>query len=79
MNPRPKKYPQKAATSVVCGQDSPPVESADNLCRWVASSIVAGSKLSRLMFTAFVDALILNRGTSERTAAQVRQRKLNSY
>ncbi len=79
MNPRPKKYPQKATTSVVCGQISLSPQSADNLRGSVASSCMAGSKLSRLTFTACVDALTLNRGTSERTAAKVRQRKLSYY
>lgn len=69
MNPCPKKYPHKAATGVVSGQDSPAAKSTDKLSRSVASSCMAGSKLSRLTFTAKFDALFPDRGYLGRTAA----------
>lgn len=39
MNPCPKKYPHKAATGVVYGQDSRSRKSIDNLSALVASLI----------------------------------------
>ena len=69
IEPLSEEVSHKAATGVVSGQDSPAAKSTDKLSRSVASSCMAGSKLSRLTFTAKFDALFPDRGYPGRTAA----------
>ena len=69
IEPPSEEVSPKGTTSVVCGQDSCQGESTDKRPMAVASFCMAGSKLSRLTFTAHVDALYPMRGTPERTAA----------
>ena len=76
MNPCPKKYPHKATTSVVSGQDSPAVKSTDKLNRSVVPFMRDRAGTFPVHVHRSFDTLIPNRGSSGRAAA-TRQRKLN--